>query len=106
MNTQKPNTFTHLSTDTDGARRHSSFRYVDEGGYFLLWGYLSYDVYIYGGPHIPREDNPEYDIVVFDPEAGKWQNQFPFEKEDEWSRKLPPVKNARWCAQARFKYCL
>jgi len=91
MSTQKPNTFTHLSTDADGARRHSSFRYVDDGGYFLLWGYLSYDVYIYGGPHIRRTDNPEYDSVIFDPKVGTWQNQFPLEKEDEWGHKLPPM---------------
>ena len=91
MRTLDSNTWTLVSREADGARRHSSFRWVDEGGYFLLWGYLSYDVYIYGGPHIPRTDNPEYDIVVFDPEVGEWRNQFPFEKEGEWSRKLPPM---------------
>ena len=86
-----PNTWTRLSEDADGARRHSSFRYVENSGYFLLWGYLSYDVYIYGGPHIPRTDNPEYDIVTFDPEVGTWQNQFPFEQEDAFRRKLPSM---------------
>jgi len=86
-----PNTWTLVSRDENGARRHSSFRYVEDGGYFLLWGYLSYNVYIYGGPHIPYEDNPEYDIVIFDPKVGRWQNQFPFEKEEEYSRNLPPM---------------
>ena len=85
------NKWTMISRDDGGARRHSSFRYVENGNYFLLWGYLSYNVYIYGGPHIPYEENPEYDIVVFDPKVGSWKNQFPFEKEEEWSRKLPPM---------------
>ena len=86
-----PNTWTLVSRDADGARRHSSFRYVEDGGYFLLWGYLSYNVYIYGGPDTPRTDSPEYDIVVFDPQVGEWRSQLPFEKEDEWSRQLPPM---------------
>ena len=55
------NTWVKVCRDADGARRHSSFRYVENGGYFLLWGFLSYDAYIYGGPHIPRTDSPEYD---------------------------------------------
>ena len=86
-----PNTWIKIFRDEEGARRHSSFRYVENEGYFLLWGYLGYNVYIRGGPHAPYEENPEYDIVVFDPKVGRWRNQFPFEKEQEWSRKLPPV---------------
>jgi hypothetical protein len=85
------NTWTLLGRDADGARRHSALRYVEDGDYFLLWGYLSYNVFIYGGPHVPRTDNPEYDIVVFDPQVGAWRNQFPLEKEEEWSRQLPPM---------------
>ena len=86
-----PNTWMLLCKEEDGARRHCALRYVPDGGYFLLWGYLSYDVYIYGGPHLPRRDNPEYDVVMFDPKVGEWQNQFPFEKADEWAHKLPPM---------------
>ncbi|MFC1563193.1 kelch repeat-containing protein [candidate division KSB1 bacterium] len=85
------NTWTMVDRDEEGARRHSSFRYVENGDYFLLWGYMGYITSGYGYPHIPYEDNVEYDIVVFDSEAGGWQNQFPFEKEDEWSRELPPM---------------
>lgn len=87
----EPNTWTRLCRDENGARRHCAVRYVPDGGCFLLWGYLSYDVYIYGGPHLPRRDNPEYDMVMFDPVVGAWQNQFPFEKAAEWARALPPM---------------
>ena len=86
----EPNTWTRLSRDEDGARRHCALRYVPEGGYFL-WGYLSYDVFIYGGPHLPRKDNPEYDLVMFDPAVGAWKNQFPVEKAAEWTHALPPM---------------
>jgi len=86
-----PNTWVNVCRDADGARRHSSFRYVPDLDAFLLWGYLSYDVFIYGGPHIPRTDPPEYDIVVYDPDVGRWENHLPFEREVEWRRRLPPM---------------
>jgi len=87
----QPNTWTLVCRDENGARRHSSFRYVENGGYFLLWGFLGFVTEYYGNPETPYDDNPEYDIVTFNPEAGRWQSQFPFGKEEEWSRELPPM---------------
>ena len=85
------NTWTMISKDDRGARRHCSFRYVENGDYFLLWGYMGFITEYYGGPHIPYKENPEYDIVIFDPKVERWQSQLPFEKELEWSLNLPPM---------------
>ena len=85
------NTWTLISRDEKGARRHSSFRYVENEGYFLLWGFMGFISEYYGNPEIPYEDNPEYDIVTFDPAIGRWQNQFPFDREEEWNKELPPM---------------
>ena len=86
-----PNTWTKIVRDESGARRHSSFRYVEDGGYFLLWGFMGFITEYYGNPETPFAENTEYDIVIFDPETGRWSNQLPFEKEEEWSRELPPM---------------
>jgi len=85
------NTWVKLARDEDGARRASSFRYVGDGGYFLLWGFTGFVTEFYGEPDEPTEKTPEYDIVVFHPDSGRWQSQLPFEKEAEWSKKLPPL---------------
>ncbi len=86
-----PNIWTLIVQDEQGARRNSSFRYVDDQGYFLLWGFMGFVTEYYGNPEVPYEDNNEYDIVVFDPRLGRWVSQFPFEKEEEYSLELPPM---------------
>jgi len=86
-----PNSWTMVSRDETGARRFSSFRYVDSGGYFLQWGFMGYVTEYYGGPESPPEETPEYDLVHFDPSVGRWQNHLPLEKQEEWSQQLPPL---------------
>jgi hypothetical protein len=85
------NTWVQLARDTQGARRNSSFRYVNDGGYFLLWGFMGYVTDQYGDPETPWHGNNEYDIVFFDPTKGRWESQYPHEKEDEWRKSPPPM---------------
>lgn len=85
------NTWTQIARDEQGARRNSSFRYVDDGRYFLLWGFMGYVTDQYGGPEEPWTGNNEYDIVIFDPQKGRWESQFPREKESEWRGNPPPM---------------
>ena len=85
------NTWTQIVQDEKGARRHSSFRYAPAEGCFLLWGFLGWVTEYYGGPDNPPEERPEYDIVAFDPGTSRWVNHLPFEKQEEWSRDLPPL---------------
>jgi hypothetical protein len=80
-----------LAQDGNGARRNSSFRFVNLGGYFLLWGFLGHVTEFYGSPEEPLPDPPEYDLVYFDLSDRVWKNQLPFEKETEWSRQLPAL---------------
>ena len=81
------NQWTELSKDMSGARRGSSIRYASKAGAFFLWGFLNDD------PDALQENRllkiPEYDMVFFDSSAGRWQNHLPFEKQAEWSTKLP-----------------
>lgn len=87
------NTWIMVDKVEKGSRRFSSFRYVEKGGYFLLWGDMGHFVYenAYGGPHTPIDQNPEYDIVTFNIKNRTWENQLPFEKQEEWSSTLPPI---------------
>ena len=85
------NRWTLLESAEYGARRASSFRYVDTGAYFFQWGYLGFVSEFYGTPDEPYTENPEYDIVTFSVKDGNWQNQFPLGKEEDWSRNLPPL---------------
>jgi hypothetical protein len=85
------NSWTRIVQDQQGARRFSSFRYVNDGKYFLLWGYMGHVTDDYGNPDKPWDGNNEYDIVVFDPQAGRWQSQYPREKENEWPNNPPPM---------------
>jgi len=85
------NTWTQIVRDEKGARRHSSFRYVPTEQCFLLWGFLGWITDIYHNPDNPPEESPEYDMVAFDPGLGRWVNHLPFEKQEEWSRELPPL---------------
>jgi hypothetical protein len=86
-----PNTWTQVAHDPQGARTSSSFRWVEEGGYFLLWGFHGYVMSDYGNPEKPWSGNKEYDLVAFDPRRGSWDSHLPFEKEEEWRRALPPM---------------
>ena len=85
------NSWVQLARDAEGARRNSSFRYVNDGGYFLLWGFMGYESDQYGDPETPWRGNKEYDIVVFDPRRGKWESQYSFEKESDWRISPPPM---------------
>ncbi len=86
------NTWTRIAQDAQGARRSSAFRYVDDdGGYFLLWGYMGHVTEFYGNPEEPWHGNSEYDLVAFDPRVGKWVSQYPVEKQNEWRNHPPPV---------------
>jgi len=89
-----PNRWTRLAVDADGARRLSSFRFVDSLKGFLLWGYLSRDVYTYGGPHAPIADNAETDLVRFDLADGGWRSEIPVGREI-WAHDPPPMYPAR-----------
>jgi len=84
------NSWTEVARDQQGARRSSSFRYAGDG-YFLLWGYMGYVTSEYGGPEQPWNGNSEYDVVVFDPRKGRWESQYPLEKESEWRDRPPPM---------------
>ncbi len=85
------NTWVQVRQDQFGARRCSSFRFVPDQGRFLLWGYHEWNVYIYGNPDIPWEDNTEYDLVAFDPDSLRWLNVLPRGKESLWADSLPPM---------------
>ncbi len=86
------NSWTLVRRDDSGARRASAFRYVpDEGGCFLLWGFPGHVTEFYGSPEEPWEDNPEYDLVAFHPDSGRWIDHLPFDKQAEWSKELPPM---------------
>ncbi|HYK87592.1 MAG TPA: hypothetical protein VE398_02405, partial [Acidobacteriota bacterium] len=85
------NTWTRIAEDQQGARRGSSFRYVEDGRYFLLWGYMGHVTDDYGNAEQPWHGNKEYDIVFFDPREGKWLSQYPYEKLSEWRRQPPPM---------------
>lgn len=84
---QTSNQWTKLSTDMSGARRGSAIRYASKTGAFFLWGFLNDD------PDALQQNRllkiPEYDMVFFDPSAGRWQNHLPLEKQAEWSKQLP-----------------
>lgn len=79
------NQWTELAKDSAGARRGSAIRYSPKAGAFFLWGFMNDDPDLEGR----LMKIPEYDMVYFDPVAGKWQNHLPFEKQAEWSRQLP-----------------
>lgn len=80
-----------VNRDEYGARRHSSFRWAEEAGAFLLWGYMGHITEYYGSPDEPYSENPEYDMVAYSVKEGVWQNHLPPGKEAEWSRNLPPL---------------
>ena len=86
-----PNTWNRVAQDEQGARRSSSFRYVEEGGYFLLWGFHGYVMSDYGNPEKPWHGNKEYDLVAFDPRTGRWESRLPFEREEQWRATPPPM---------------
>ena len=91
LNNLPANSWTRLSEDQEGARRNSSFRYVNDGKYFLLWGFMGHVTDQYGNPDQGWTGNKEYDIVTFDPRKGVWESQAPHEKEKEWRQNPPPM---------------
>lgn len=82
-----PNEWVQIVQDSAGGRRGSAVRYAPDAAAFFLWGFFDHD------PNFLQEhplmEVPEYDVVMFDPAAGRWQNHLPKSREREWSRKLP-----------------
>jgi len=85
------NTWVQLAKDAQGARRFSSFRYVNETDTFLLWGFMGHLTDDYGSPDHPWSGNREYDMVGFDLTSHQWRSHLPRRKEAVWSRHPPPV---------------
>lgn len=85
------NSWTRILREEQGARRFSSFRYVPQINRFLLWGYHGFYTDYYGNPEDPWTGNKEYDMVAFNPVAGRWENHLPPGKQDQWSENLPPM---------------
>ena len=77
------NAWTQIAQDQQGARRNSLFRYVNDQQYFLLWGFMGHVTSQYGHSEEPWAGNNEYDLVAFDPLKGKWESQYPQQKEKE-----------------------
>lgn len=81
------NTWVQLRQDAAGARRGSAVRYASKAGVFILWGFMNDD------PDLLQEQPlmriPEYDVVAFQPDGGKWQSQIPFEWVSLWDQQLP-----------------
>jgi hypothetical protein len=86
-----PNTWTKLQEEDYGARRFSSFRYAADTDAFVLWGFQAFESWYRGSPETPWDENQEYDVVIFRPETGRWENHFPFQKVQLWSQQLPPM---------------
>src|SRR5688500_9486824 len=82
-----PNEWVQIVQDPVGGRRGSAIRYAPEAGAFFLWGFFDHN------PdqlqEQPLMEAPEYDVVTFDPSAGRWQSHLPKSRERDWSRKLP-----------------
>ncbi len=82
-----PNRWVELAKDPAGARRGSAIRYAPAIDAFLLWGFMNDD------PELLQEHPlirvPEYDMVAFDPDARRWENQFPPAWERLWRKRLP-----------------
>lgn len=81
------NRWVELSRDPFGGRRGSAIRYAGKEGRFILWGFMTPDMELL--QENPLMEIPEYDVVAFDPAAGRWTNHLPPRMEREWSRKLP-----------------
>ena len=72
-------------------RRASSFRWVEESRSFLLWGFMGHVTDDYVSPERPWTENPEYDLVAFNPQTARWLSVYPLAKEKEWRTQLPPM---------------
>src|SRR2546423_11987396 len=85
--TLPPNQWVEIRKDPAGARPGSAIRYVPDSYSFFLWGYMNDD------PELLQEQPlmqiPEYDMVAFAPDEGRWRNHFPVEWEEQWSKRLP-----------------
>ena len=82
-----PNEWVELRKDSDGGRRGSAVRYAPDARAFFLWGFMNSD------PDFPQEHPlmpvPEYDMVVFHPDARQWRNHLPRQWEKQCTRQLP-----------------
>ncbi len=81
------NRWVELARDTAGARPGSAIRYAAASRQFVLWGFMNDD------PDLLQEQPlmriPEYDVVAFDPDQGRWSSQLPPAWQKLWSRQLP-----------------
>ncbi len=85
--TLPPNQWVELRKDPVGARRGSAIRYAPRAQAFFLWGFMNPDPDLL--QENPLMEIPEYDMVYFNPEEGRWRSHLPREREAEWSEKLP-----------------
>lgn len=85
--TSQPGRWIELARDPLGGRRGSAIRYAPQDGKFFLWGFMTPNMDLL--QEHPVMEIPEYDMVAFDPTAGRWANHLPRNVEQEWSRKLP-----------------
>ena len=81
------NRWIEIARDAAGARPGSAIRYAAASKQFVLWGYMNDD------PDLLQEQPlmqvPEYDVVTFDPDEGRWRNHLPPAWQQLWSRRLP-----------------
>ena len=82
-----PNRWVEIRRDEDGARRGSAIRYASGAKAFFLWGFHNSNQDLL--QERPLMQVPEYDVVSFDPAAGRWMDHLPRQMESEWSRTLP-----------------
>ena len=73
------NRWVQLQKDSVGARRGSFIRYASDAGAFFLWGFMNANPDLL--QELPLMEVPEYDMVSFDPDQGRWERM--------WSKKLP-----------------
>jgi hypothetical protein len=81
------NRWVEIARDPAGARPGSAIRYASGSKQFVLWGYMNDD------PELLQEHPlmpiPEYDVVTFDPQQGRWKSHLPKAWEELWSKRLP-----------------
>jgi hypothetical protein len=66
----RANRWVEVRRDPAGARRGSALRYAPDAGAFVLWGFMNHDYeLLQENPTMPV---PEYDVVTFDPDSGRW----------------------------------
>jgi hypothetical protein len=81
------NRWVEMARDPAGARPGSAVRYAAAARQFVLWGYMNDDPELL--QELPLMQVPEYDVVAFDPDEGRWRSHLPQAWQELWSRRLP-----------------